>query len=155
MKIISHRGNINGPVPEKENSPSYIDAAIGLGYDVEVDLRFINGEFWLGHDLPQYKINKSWMDLRKENIWYHCKDIDSSLELIKLNEGFKYFCHSQDDYVITSVGKLWVHDLSKTINKDCIIPLLNLSDITNYKNTEPYSVCTDYVFECRDNLKFL
>ena len=27
MKLISHRGNIRGPIPEKENRPSYIDCA--------------------------------------------------------------------------------------------------------------------------------
>ena len=32
MIIISHRGNIRGPVPDKENRPSYIDCAIGNGY---------------------------------------------------------------------------------------------------------------------------
>jgi len=39
MIIISHRGNINGPLVDKENRPSYIDSAIKLDYDVEVDLR--------------------------------------------------------------------------------------------------------------------
>lgn len=149
MKIISHRGNINGPVPDKENRPSYIDAAIGLGYEVEVDLRFINGEFWLGHDEPQYKINESWMEPRKEKLWYHCKDIESSLELIKTNKGHKFFCHTQDDYVITSVGKLWVHDLSNKINEDCVIPLLSSFEIESYENDVPYAVCTDYVNECK------
>ena len=53
MKIISHRGNIRGAIPDKENRPSYIDCAIGSGYDVEIDLRMIDGELWLGHDEPQ------------------------------------------------------------------------------------------------------
>ena len=48
MKIISHRGNIRGASPDKENRPSYIDCAIGSGYDVEIDLRMIDGELWLG-----------------------------------------------------------------------------------------------------------
>jgi hypothetical protein len=145
MNIISHRGNINGPTPEKENRPSYIDCAIALGYDVEVDLRFVNENFWLGHDEPQYKIEETWMKLRKEKIWFHCKDIDSALMLIKMNCDFKYFCHTQDDYVITSTNNLWVHDLTKTINNNCIIPLLNEEDIINYENKEPYAICTDYV----------
>ncbi len=38
MKIISHRGNVRGPIPEKENRPSYIDCALGNGYDVEIHL---------------------------------------------------------------------------------------------------------------------
>ena len=47
MIIISHRGNIRGPIPDKENRPSYIDCAIGNGYHVEIDVRSINGELWL------------------------------------------------------------------------------------------------------------
>ena len=41
MKIISHRGNVRGAIPDRENRPSYIDCAIGNGYDVEIDLRII------------------------------------------------------------------------------------------------------------------
>ena len=36
MRIISHRGNIRGRVPGRENAPSYIDCALGNGYDVEM-----------------------------------------------------------------------------------------------------------------------
>ena len=50
MKIISHRGNIRGSIPEKENRPSYIDCALGNGYDVEIDINTVDGELWLGHD---------------------------------------------------------------------------------------------------------
>jgi hypothetical protein len=145
MKIISHRGNINGPVVEKENRPSYIDSAIQLGYDVEVDLRIIDGDFWLGHDEPQYKIELTWMRLRKNNLWFHCKDVNSALLLAKLDEDFKYFCHSSEPYVCTSYKYLWIHDLTANINDKCIIPLLSKEDINNYTNNEPYAICTDFV----------
>lgn len=145
MKIISHRGNINGPVPEKENRPSYIDCAIQLGFDVEVDIRYINDEFWLGHDFPQYKIELSWINLRKDKIWFHCKDQESSIKLIELNDGYKFFCHKNDDYVLTSDRYIWVHDLNSKINDKCIIPLLSEHDILNYNNSTPGFVCTDFV----------
>ena len=44
MKIISHRGNVKGSIPDKENRPSYIDCEIGNGYDVELDIRSIDDE---------------------------------------------------------------------------------------------------------------
>jgi hypothetical protein len=47
MIYISHRGNIDGKKPHLENSPSYIDEAIELGYDVEVDLWFVDDKFML------------------------------------------------------------------------------------------------------------
>lgn len=148
MKIISHRGNIKGPIPDKENRPSYIDCAIQLGYDVEVDIRFIDGEFWLGHDIPQYKIEQPWMVLRKDKLWYHCKDLQSALKMAELKI-FKFFCHTEDSYVITSTGHLWVHDLNEDINHTCIIPLLDLHSIIYNKNLNPFAVCTDYVYELK------
>lgn len=147
MLIISHRGNINGIVSEKENRPSYIDTAIGLGYDVEVDIRYIGNTFWLGHDEPQYKVEESWMQQRKSKVWYHCKDLESAKHMIKLKV-FNFFCHTQDSFVLTSMGHMWVHDLTQTIDELCIIPLLSVSSINNYSNTLPFAVCTDYVNIC-------
>ena len=49
MILISHRGNINGKIIEAENNPGYIDDAIRLGYEVEIDMWWIDGETYLGH----------------------------------------------------------------------------------------------------------
>jgi hypothetical protein len=144
MKIISHRGNIRGPVTDKENRPSYIDCALGLGFDVEVDLRFVDNKFWLGHDEPQYRIESSWIETRKNNLWFHCKDVQSCIALMQLNIPTMYFCHTSDPYVLTSNGYVWVHDLSGHIDDRCIIPLLSADDIKTYSNLSPYAVCTDY-----------
>jgi hypothetical protein len=50
MILISHRGNINGKQPSKENHPLYIFEAIKQGFQVEIDVWFIDGKFKLGHD---------------------------------------------------------------------------------------------------------
>jgi len=50
FKFISHRGNLAGPMPEFENRPDYIDNALDLGFDVEVDLWSYDNKFFLGHD---------------------------------------------------------------------------------------------------------
>ena len=50
MYLISHRGNLNGIQKDKENEPEYIISAIDKGFDVEVDVRFENNKFFLGHD---------------------------------------------------------------------------------------------------------
>jgi hypothetical protein len=145
MKLISHRGNLKGPIPNKENRPSYIDCAIKLGYEVEVDIRFINGEFYLGHDTPDYKISPTWIIMRSESLWFHCKDIDSSHELKNLNKDLKFFCHSSDPYIITSTGNLWVHDLNMTLNENCIIPLLTKKEIVENNINYVYAICSDYI----------
>ena len=37
-KLYSHRGNLFGPIPERENKPDYIDEAISAGFNVEIDI---------------------------------------------------------------------------------------------------------------------
>ena len=50
MLKIAHRGNINGPDLEKENSIDQIFIAIGKGFDVEVDIWVIDGLIFFGND---------------------------------------------------------------------------------------------------------
>ena len=76
MILISHRGNINGRIPDLENSPDYIDAAIKLGYDVEVDLWWVVGRIYLGHDEPQYEVSDEWLGNRINKLWVHCKNAE-------------------------------------------------------------------------------
>ena len=66
MKLISHRGNLEGENPLLENSPEYIDEAIESGFDVEVDVRCEDHQFYLGHDDPQYYVPMSWLVKRKD-----------------------------------------------------------------------------------------
>jgi hypothetical protein len=63
-----------------------------------------------------------------------------------MNIGIKYFCHSNDSYVLTSTNHIWVHDLSLNLDERCIIPLLDKESIKNYKNENIiYAVCTDHI----------
>lgn len=142
MIIISHRGNIRGPVPDKENRPSYIDCAIGNGYHVEIDIRSVNNELWLGHDEPQYKIDHNWLDKRRKYLWLHCKNLDAAKECW----GYYSFCHSQDSFIYTSNGKIWLHDLTQKIDENTIIPLISEDDIQSFEldGKNPFGICTDY-----------
>ena len=67
MLLISHRGNLNGPNPEKENNPLYVTKALDLGYDVEIDVWLVQDKLYLGHDSPQYLIN---LDFLKNNLYF-------------------------------------------------------------------------------------
>ena len=139
MKIISHRGNVRGPIPDRENRPSYIDCAIGNGYDVEIDVRLIAGQLWLGHDEPQYKVEHSWLQPRKEYLWIHCKDLAAAKECWE----YQSFCHTSDPYTYTSTGKIWLHDLSMKIDYNVIIPLIDDIEYSPLKG-QPYAICTDH-----------
>ena len=61
MKIISHRGNIEGPNSSTENFPDQINDCINRGYDVEIDLRIIDNIFYLGHDTPDHIVEFEWL----------------------------------------------------------------------------------------------
>jgi hypothetical protein len=140
--IISHRGNIRGAVPDKENRPSYIDCAIGSGFHVEIDVRSINGELWLGHDFPQYKVDHNWLDKRRHYLWLHCKNLEAAKECW----AYHSFCHSSDSFVYTSTGIIWLHDLTQKIDHTTIIPLINKEDIETFMPgyEKPFGICTDY-----------
>ena len=73
MKLIAHRGNIEGPNPQRENDPEYILEAIDRGYDVEVDV-WGHKQIWLGHDSAQYACPLSFLIQNKSKLWIHCKN---------------------------------------------------------------------------------
>ena len=145
LKIISHRGNIKGPQPDKENRPSYIDCAIGNGYQVEIDVNLRDGELWLGHDEPQYKVTHTWIQERSQYLWLHCKDFESAKECWK----YQAFCHSGDPFVYTSTAQIWLHgenDNLYTLDDMTIIPVISKQESTSFNtsNGVPFGVCTDY-----------
>ena len=59
MIIIAHRGLLEGPNKELENSPAQIEKAIDENFNVEVDVRYIDREYYLGHDGPEYPVEIS------------------------------------------------------------------------------------------------
>jgi hypothetical protein len=144
MKIISHRGNIRGPQPDRENKPSYIDAAIGCNFDVEIDLRFDGTKLWLGHDKKEVEVNEKWLLSRKNYLWIHCKDMESVTILKKIDKNFTYFCHHSDPYTLISNGKIWVHKISKNLTDDMVIPLMSQQDLEQNFNQNVFAVCTDF-----------
>lgn len=153
MIFISHRGNLNGPNEERENSLAYIDEAINKGYDVEVDLRSKNGFLYFGHDTPDHEVNPMWIEKRKDNLWLHIKDYDSLVWVSENTTALKYFCHESDRYTLTSNGYIWSHDLQNRMTKKCIVPLLNKNQVESYKQIEFYAVCSDYIYDCERCLK--
>ena len=142
MILISHRGNINGPNPQLENTPDYIDNALLLGYDVEIDIWKDEDGFYLGHDEPIYPIDLEWLVERRNNLWIHCKDFDSLTELVKTE--LRVFYHQKEEYTIISDNNIWAHNILMA-NEKCIIPLLSRYDIENWKPTDVYGVCSDYI----------
>lgn len=138
MRIISHRGNLNGPLIDLENSIDYIENALNLGFDVEIDLWFISNKFFLGHDYGVHMVDYEWLKNRSDFLWIHCKNDEC---LIRLRDtDFNYFWHESDKYTITSKNFIWSYVDVKTPNT--IINLRGETEVIN--RTDFTGICTDY-----------
>ena len=137
MLIISHRGNLNGPDLNFENSPKKIEDCLFKGFDVEIDIWFSKKVFWLGHDEPQYKMPLNYFNNSK--IWYHCKNIKTFRELLNLD--VNAFYHTHEDFVLTTRGFMWTEPGKELTDKSiCVLP-----EKTNQDFSIAYGICTDYV----------
>jgi len=143
MIFISHRANLHGPDKENENKPEQIMKVLDLGFYVEIDVWLINSDIYLGHDSPQYKINKSF--LLNDRLICHAKNIEA-LEYM-VNNNIHCFSHDKDDVVLTSLNWLWVYPDKKIVpNSICVLPELT----ENYDNDTIFKmkgICTDFIFE--------
>jgi len=137
MILIAHRGNTEGP-NLLENKPEYILKTLE-SFDVEIDL-WVSDGLYLGHDMPQYKINSEF--LLKNGLWIHCKNIEA-LEFCKENciEN-NYFYHQIDDVTLTSNGLLWTYP-GKILTKWSIAVLPEMKKFE--KINSAYGICTDYI----------
>ena len=140
MKLIAHRGNTNGPNPSQENNPEYLLLTLSKGFDCELDVRYINNNFFLGHDTPDYKIDISFLLKNKNRFWIHCKNFEAFNQLIQIKE-LNIFWHENDQYTLTSHQFIWAHPTSKT-NERCIIVM---PEWNNFLYDKGYGICTDYV----------
>jgi hypothetical protein len=144
MKIISHRGNYSGPRPDRENKPSYIDTTISMGIEVEVDIWSVDGILMLGHDGPEIQVGIEWITNRISMLWMHCKNLQAAKALREIPRA-KFFCHSEDPYVLVSTGHIWVHDLNLHIDSSCILPYFGGDYPYDSSAVSPYAICTDSV----------
>jgi len=142
MKLISHRGNINGRFESYENEPNYIDLSISRGYDVEIDVWYKDNILYLGHDNPQYGIDLKWIIDRISNLWIHCKNIDALLYIKECEYSFNYFWHQEDDVTITSKGFFWTYPGKQLTNNSIAV----MPEVKNFSNIESsFGICSDYI----------
>ena len=139
MILISHRGNINGKILEAENHPDYIDDTIKMGYDVEIDLWFIDGKTYLGHDKPQYEVDDKWLENRIDKLWVHCKNIDS-LNWIR-STVLHYFWHEEDTLTLTSKNYIWTYPGKQPIKGSIAV----MPEIYNDNVSLCLGICSDYI----------
>lgn len=141
MILISHRGNIDQINHNLENQPDYIDRAILDGYDAEIDVRLVDDVLYLGHDLPQYKVDESWLNDRKEKLWVHCKNT-KAVEYFYKTKKYNWFWHENDLMTLTSAGYIWAYPGKQPlINSIAVLPEIN-GDNVKYCS----GICSDNIY---------
>mgnify|MGYP003660045529 CR=1 FL=1 len=140
MILISHRGNIDGSNPARENSPDYVLEAISLGYDVEIDVWKVDGKWFLGHDEPEYAIEEVF--LSKEGLWCHAKNIDALGALLAL--GVNCFWHQKDYYTLTNNGFIWAYP-GRPLIKGAICVMPENQAAENHDFSSCSGICSDKI----------
>lgn len=141
MIFISHRGNTDGKVTDRENTEDYILEAISMGYDVEIDAWLVGCDLYLGHDAPIHHTDLSFLSKHCDKLWIHCKNIPALHHLVALEE-LNVFFHDTDDVVLTSKKYLWTYP-GKNIDTDksvCVLP-----EISEYETINCHGICSDYI----------
>lgn len=148
MKLIAHRGLINGPDSTLENKPSQVDLALSLGYDAEIDLWAIADRYYLGHDAPVYEVD--WQFLEQPGLWIHAKNVDA-LYVLGADSKLNFFWHENDAHTLTSQGYIWTYP-NRPLTKHSIMLMPEWHDTTldNTQGADCYGICSDWVQIIRD-----
>jgi len=147
MIFISHRGNLHGKVRERENNPFYISEVLGMGFNVEVDVRRVGEEWFLGHDEPEYRVDRLFLE--DERIWCHAKDIYTLGSLLRIDS--HCFWHQTDDVTLTSENYIWTYPAKQLSSRSIAV----MPEVANYKIVELKKcsgVCSDNIIEFRKKI---
>jgi len=140
--LISHRGNLSGINEPLENNPDYIDKAILLGYEVEVDVWYVDGKYYLGHDIPQYHVEEEY--LKNKKLWCHAKNYEALTNM--LNQNIHCFWHESDTVTLTSKGYIWANLKQQPLEGSiAIMPERNNEDVSSC-----LGICSDFIENYRD-----
>lgn len=136
-RLIAHRGNLDGPRPDKENNPEYLLRAVDNGYDCEVDVWVLDDNILLGHDYPQWIVTQEFIS--NPAFWNHAKNIKALQFMLENN--IHCFWHEHDERTLTSKNFIWTYP-NKEVVANSVICLVNENDELP-KNC--YGICSDWV----------
>lgn len=144
MRLIAHRGNHLGRDAGRENTLPHIEAALALGYDVELDLWLHeDGCLYLGHDGPEHLVERDYLLARAPRLWVHCKNLGALLAV--LNEpSVNCFSHDRDAYTLTSRGFVWAYPGQPLApGCVCVMPEWVSETPASVSSRGAYGVCSD------------
>lgn len=149
--IIAHRGLLEGPDVNLQNRPDQVKKAIGLGFQVEVDVWYIDGKWFLGHDGPEHSIDWQFLADHSNDLWIHCKNLNAFFELkTDISHQLNYFYHDSDAVVLTSKNLVWTYfGKLETMHRHsvCVMPEVSYEwdeIVQMATNNQWFAICTDY-----------
>jgi hypothetical protein len=150
MKLISYRGNINGPNPESENTVPYINDAISEGYVVAVDVWLADGKLYLCTTRPHiastsrsrgyhvgpayYEVSESYLE--NNMILVRARTPDTLVRLAK--NGRVHCFHTDKQSAVTSQGFLWT-------TRDVAGPNVIRVSLEGDPISPCYAACSSYI----------
>ena len=113
QQFIAHRGNVVGKFVPDENKPAKIEELNRKGIPCEIDVWYIDGKYWLGHDAPETEISFEWLMGSLPLRLIHCKHREA-LDILhrecgRLGYDVNLFYHTVEHYALTSRGQIIVH----------------------------------------------
>ena len=142
IKLIAHRGNTTGS-DSRENKPEFLQTAIDNGFDIEVDLWNVGGNWFLGHDEPTYKIDSPFTLFDNSKVWWHCKNFEA-LEKLQGSD-LNYFWHQEDDHTLTSKGFIWTYPGKEMGTCNVIVMPETVMSLDDIKKLKCFAICSDLV----------
>jgi hypothetical protein len=139
---IAHRGLIDGPNHDAENSMTTITEWCRQGRASEIDIWWHREAFWIGHDEPREPVSPEF--LHSEYLWIHAKNPEGLYHLQKLSNekgwGLRIFYHTDEDYVLTTTGDIIIYPgLPDMEGWTYMMP-----EIGNIIPTVAAKICSDY-----------
>jgi len=145
--VISHRGNISGPEPKRENTVEFVLEALRIGFQCEIDVWLCGDHWYLGHDKPDHIIPFEFLQM--PGLWCHCKNLEALVELQNYRNSIISAWIDHDFFPLTSNGYIWTHtdvSMPATLNKKLSIAIMpDIHKNWNIEKSPDYcaGVCTD------------
>lgn len=144
---ILHRGLRNGPDAALENNEGELRSAIEEGWDVEFDVWYKDGDWYLGHDRPGAHPLRDRELLHSPRAWIHCKNLEAVVAFQSMPAPH-YFVHDKDDATLTSQNWIWCYPgHSAGQNSVYVLPERTGADMGALRNMNVGAVCSDYLPE--------
>lgn len=161
--IVAHRGLLNGPDKNLENTYEQIHNCLFNQFSAEIDLWYKDEKFWAGHDAPttlfNWEIQLLFYSFKACPLFIHAKDIKTANQLLNTFSNvssfnvFDFFMHDKDDAVLTKNGYIWTYPGKELfINSIAVLPEVCDEKYQQYVRelflkSQIAGVCTDYALK--------